>query len=70
VNYIPIVGFVYAAVRVMWAQHQYVNHAMSIDEEWSYFDQFNVAFVVTMCFLLVARLALSVIGRSRAMIEK
>lgn len=53
-EYIPILGFIWCGIKVLWAQHQLSIGAMSIDEEWPYFDQFSVSFYSTMALLAPA----------------
>ena len=51
--YIPIIGFIYAAARVIHAQNELSARRMSLNEEWAYFTQFNTATIVTLSFIAV-----------------
>ena len=45
--YIPLVGFICAGIRCLWAQHQLSMGIMSYDAELVYFDQFNTSLLFT-----------------------
>ena len=56
-KYVPIIGFVYCAAKILWAQHLYdVCHAgggscwAEYDATWPLFDDVTIAFLVTMLF--------------------
>jgi len=52
-SYVPILGFIYAAIRALWAQHQLSIGAMSFRTECEYFDQFQVALLVTASTIVI-----------------
>ena len=64
-RFIPIIGFVYEAVRCMWALHQLKLGLMTLTEEWEYFQRFNVALLCSAVPLLATLLTLNVWALSR-----
>lgn len=52
-NYIPILGFLYTATRVLWAQHQLALGLMTFDQECRYFDEFQASVIPTLGTLFV-----------------
>ena len=61
--YIPIIGFIYAAIKIMWAQKQLSLGLMTFDQESVYFHTFQVSMIVTVGTLVVVILALNVWAR-------
>ena len=61
-KWIPIIGFVYEGVKVLWAQHQLSIGAVSFDAECVYFDDFNTATFTTFALLIPAWFVLRIMS--------